>query len=180
MKNTANIGDLITELPDYLEVNLKNNQINVKEEYYTVQLGRDYHVDADYSVFVPFEFDRGLKVVYNDSTESMHSDLKDLSVDVDGNDLPVEFNTAEAHVAPGDGSTYTMNGEVKQRSGSEVMTPIKITAKLDDKDLLSRIDKLCFNIHADATGSNKLVSTQYLKLNNIKIKLHAGVIADFN
>lgn len=205
VKNTANIGDLITELPDYLEVNLKNNQINVKNEYYTVQFGRDYHVDADYSVFVPFEFDRGLKVVYNDSTESMHSDLKDLSatgtlevmadayntiplellvglkaVDVDGNELPVEFNTAEAHVAPGDGSTYTMNGEVKQRSGSEVMTPIKITAKLDDKDLLSRIDKLCFNIHADATGSNKLVSTQYLKLNNIKIKLHAGVIADFN
>lgn len=205
VKNTANIGDLITELPDYLEVNLRDNQINVKNEYYTVQLGRDYHVDADYSVFVPFEFDRGLKVVYNDSTESMHSDLKDLSatgtlevmadayntiplellvglkaVDVDGNELPVEFNTAEAHVAPGDGSTYTMNGEVKQRSGSEVMTPIKITAKLDDKDLLSRIDKLCFNIHADATGSNKLVSTQYLKLNNIKIKLHAGVIADFN
>lgn len=205
VKNTANIGDLITELPDYLEVDLKNNQINVKNEYYTVQLGRDYHVDADYSMFVPFEFDRGLKVVYNDSTESMHSDLKDLSatgtlevmadayntiplellvglkaVDVDGNELPVEFNTAEAHVAPGDGSTYTMNGEVKQRSGSEVMTPIKITAKLDDKDLLSRIDKLCFNIHADATGSNKLVSTQYLKLNNIKIKLHAGVIADFN
>lgn len=205
VKNTANIGDLITELPDYLEVNLKNNQINVKNEYYTVQLGRDYHVDADYSVFVPFEFDRGLKVVYNDSTESMHSDLKDLSatgtlevmadayntiplellvglkaVDVDGNEVPVEFNTVEAHVAPGDGSTYTMNGEVKQRSGSEVMTPIKITAKLDDKDLLSRIDKLCFNIHADATGSNKLVSTQYLKLNNIKIKLHAGVIADFN
>lgn len=205
VENTANIGDLITELPDYLEVDLKNNQINVKNEYYTVQLGRDYHVDADYSVFVPFEFDRGLKVVYNDSTESMHSDLKDLSatgtlevmadayntiplellvglkaVDVDGNELPVEFNTAEAHVAPGDGSTYTMNGEVKERSGSEVMTPIKITAKLDDKDLLSRIDKLCFNIHADATGSNKLVSTQYLKLNNIKIKLHAGVIADFN
>lgn len=205
VKNTANIGDLITELPDYLEVDLKNNQINVKNEYYTVQLGRDYHVDADYSVFVPFEFDRGLKVVYNDSTESMHSDLKDLSatgtlevmadayntiplellvglkaVDVDGNELPVEFNTAEAHVAPGDGSTYTMNGEVKERSGSEVMTPIKITAKLEDKDLLSRIDKLCFNIHADATGSNKLVSTQYLKLNNIKIKLHAGVIADFN
>lgn len=205
VKNTANIGDLITELPDYLEVDLKNNQINVKNEYYTVQLGRDYHVDADYSVFVPFEFDRGLKVVYNDSTESMHSDLKDLSatgtlevmadayntiplellvglkaVDVDGNVVPVEFNTAEAHVAPGDGSTYTMNGEVKQRSGSEVMTPIKITAKLDDNDLLSRIDKLCFNIHADATGSNKLVSTQYLKLNNIKIKLHAGVIADFN
>lgn len=205
VKNTANIGDLITELPDYLEVDLKNNQINVKNEYYTVQLGRDYHVDADYSVFVPFEFDRGLKVVYNDSTESMHSDLKDLSatgtlevmadayntiplellvglkaVDVDGNELPVEFNTAEAHVAAGDGTTYTMNGEVKQRSGSEVMTPIKITAKLDDKDLLSRIDKLCFNIHADATGSNKLVSTQYLKLNNIKIKLHAGVIADFN
>lgn len=205
VKNTANIGDLITELPDYLEVDLKNNQINVKNEYYTVQLGRDYHVDADYSVFVPFEFDRGLKVVYNDSTESMHSDLKDLSatgtlevmadayntiplellvglkaVDVDGNEVPVEFNTAEAHVAPGDGSTYTMNGGVKQRSDSEVMTPIKITAKLDDKDLLSRIDKLCFNIHADATGSNKLVSTQYLKLNNIKIKLHAGVIADFN
>ncbi|WP_288606611.1 hypothetical protein [uncultured Prevotellamassilia sp.] len=205
VKNTANIGDLITELPDYLEVDLKNNQINVKNEYYTVQLGRDYHVDADYSVFVPFEFDRGLKVVYNDSTESMHSDLKDLSatgtlevmadayntiplellvglkaVDVDGNVVPVEFNTVEAHVAPGHGTTYTMNGGVKQRSDSEVMTPIKITAKLDDKDLLSRIDKLCFNIHADATGSNKLVSTQYLKLNNIKIKLHAGVIADFN
>lgn len=205
VENVQNIGDLITELPDYLEVNLRDNQINVKNEYYTVQLGRDYHVDADYSVFVPFEFDRGLKVVYNDSTESMHSDLKDLSatgtlevmadayntiplellvglkaVDVDGNELPVEFNTTEAHVLPGDGSTYTMNGEVKQRSGSEVMTPIKITAKLDNKDLLSRIDKLCFNIHADATGSNKLVSTQYLKLNNIKIKLHAGVIADFN
>lgn len=206
VRNTqGNIGDLITELPDYLDVNLKDKQITVKEDYYTVQLGRDYHVDADYSVFVPFEFDRGLKVVYNDSTDSMNSDLKDLSaigdlevsadayntiplellvgmtaVDVNGNVLPITFNTDEAHVAPGDGTTYTMSGEVKQRSGSEVMTPIKVTAKLEDKDLLSKIDKIRFNIHADATGSNKLVSTQYLKLNNIKIKLKADVIADFN
>ena len=144
-------------------------------------------------------------MVYNDSTDSMNSDLKDLSaigdlevsadayntiplellvgmtaVDVNGNVLPITFNTDEAHVAPGDGTTYTMSGEVKQRSGSEVMTPIKVTAKLEDKDLLSKIDKIRFNIHADATGSNKLVSTQYLKLNNIKIKLKADVIADFN
>ena len=206
VRNTqGNIGDLITELPDYLDVNLKDKQITVKEDYYTVQLGRDYHVDADYSVFVPFEFDRGLKVVYNDSTDSMNSDLKDLSaigdlevsadayntiplellvgmtaVDVNGNVLPITFNTDEAHIAPGDGTTYTMSGEVKQRSGSEVMTPIKVTAKLEDKDLLSKIDKIRFNIHADATGSNKLVSTQYLKLSNIKIKLKADVIADFN
>ena len=61
--------------------------------------------------------------------------------------------------------------------------PITLEATLADEKLLSKVDKLIFKVHAadnDELQSKTLVSTQYLRLAKIKLRLKGGVTADFN
>lgn len=197
----TNLGDLIKKIPDNITVDLgnKNNKkVSVKQNIYEIELGKNYQANADYSVFVPFEFKGGLQIVYNDSTSSMHSDLKkykankgqiivtgealntiplNLKViikahDVDGKELPINFT--EANVLAGTGN---------EADEAAVKSNIELVGTLTEDGDLSKIDKIFFKVRAasdNATESNTLVSTQWLKLNNIKLKLKADVTADFN
>lgn len=190
-----NLGTLIEELPEQIKVDLGNKQVAVKNETYTIELGKKYAADADYDVFVPFEFNNGLKIVYRDSTNSMNDDLKDYGADgirVNGtaqNTIPLDLIvTLEAIGLDGNvipGITFT---EAKVNAGSgdidkPTETPIEIEATLSDPTLLSKVDKLIFKVTADnkeTTQSHKLISTQYLRVANIKLRLKGAVTADFN
>lgn len=190
-----NLGTLIEELPEQIKVDLGNKQVAVKNETYTIELGKKYAADADYDVFVPFEFNNGLKIVYRDSTNSMNDDLKDYGADgirVNGtaqNTIPLDLVvTLEAIGLDGKvipGITFT---EAKVKAGSGDLTkptetPIEIEATLSDPTLLSKVDKLIFKVTADnkeTTQSHKLISTQYLRVANIKLRLKGAVTADFN
>ena len=190
-----NLGTLIKKLPEQINVDLKNGQVAVKNQPYTIELGKRYEADADYEVFVPFEFNNGLKIVYRDSTKSMNDDLKDYGADgirVNGtaqNTIPLDLIvTLEAIDIDGNvisGITFT-NAKVKAGSGdinNPTETPIEIEATLSDPKLLSQVDKLIFKVTADnkeTTQSHKLISTQYLRVANIKLRLKGKVTADFN
>lgn len=190
-----NLSSLIEKLPESIKVDLSNGKVSVQDKLYTVDLGRNYEANADYSVFVPFEFNRGLTIVYNDSTGSMHDDLKDLKSngilkvtanvlntipldlkvgiearDVNGNVIPgITFTDATAAAGGGDDNHV-------------VASTIALTAKLQNEDDLSKIDRIHFKVRAESANddSHTLVSTQYLKLNDIKVRVEGGVIADFN
>lgn len=190
-----NLGTLIEELPEQIKVDLGNKQVAVKNETYTIELGKKYAADADYDVFVPFEFNNGLKIVYRDSTNSMNDDLKDYGADgirVNGtaqNTIPLDLIvTLEAIGLDGNpipGITFT-TARVNAGSGDidkPTETPIEIEATLSDPTLLSKVDKLIFKVTADnkeTTQSHKLISTQYLRVANIKLRLKGAVTADFN
>lgn len=190
-----NLGSLITRLPDQINIDLKNGHISVPQsKEYTVALNHNYNCQADYAVFVPFEFKDGLTIVYNDSTNSMHSDLKDCSadgivvkgnvestvplglvatmsaLDVDGNVMDgIAFS--EVHIAAGNGSD------------TPVTTPVELSAKLKDPKDLSRVDRIVFHVRAESgesTETHSLVSTQYLRLTDIKLRLTGRVVGDFN
>lgn len=200
-KATPNLGTLIEKLPDQITVKMDDHRLEVKNEEYTVELGRDYNATVNYNVFVPFTFDEGFTIVYNDSTDSMNDDLKkyaakgivikadaqnavplDLIIgieakDVNGNVIKgIKFNEV---TVPAGLSIY----DVTHEEYVPTTTPITLEATLDDEKLLSQVDKLIFKVHAadnDDTQTKTLVSTQYLRLASIKLRLKGGVTADFN
>lgn len=199
-KATPNLGTLIEKLPDQITVKMDDHRLEVKNQEYTVELGRNYNATVNYNVFVPFTFRQGLTIVYNDSTDSMNDDLKkyaakgieikaeaqnavplDLIVGIEAKDVNgqvidgIKFNDVTVPAGP---DTYD-----DQNEPIATTAPITLEATLADEKLLSKVDKLIFKVHAadnDELQSKTLVSTQYLRLATIKLRLKGGVTADFN
>lgn len=189
----TNLSSLIEKLPESIKVDLSNGKVNVQNKLYTIELGRNYEANAAYSVFVPFEFNGGLTIVYNDSTSSMHDDLKDLkssgTLKVTANVLNtiplglvigLEARDVNGNVIPG--ITFTEANAEAGDGTNEKASALTLEAKLKHEDDLSKIDRIYFKVRAESgnNGNHKLVSTQYLKLNDIKVRVEGGVIADFN
>lgn len=188
----SNLGDLINQLPEYIKVDVGNKQITVKDELATIQLGKNYKASMDYKIFVPFQFNSGLKIVYRDSTNSLNEDLQDYQaeglvvkataystvpldlsatvypVDVDGNEISTIKVDQVKIQASNDGAT-------------EKATEMEVSVKLTDPKDLQKVDRFLFRVSADAKQSNlSLNSKQYLRFDNVRLQLKGKVIGDFN
>ena len=188
----SKLGDLINQLPEYIKVNVGNKQITVKDELATIQLGKNYKASMDYKIFVPFQFNSGLKIVYRDSTNSLNEDLQDYQaeglvvkataystvpldlsatvypVDVDGNEISTIKVDQVKIQASNDGAT-------------EKATEMEVSVKLTDPKDLQKVDRFLFRVSADAKQSNlSLNSKQYLRFDNVRLQLKGKVIGDFN
>ncbi|MDD6921295.1 MAG: hypothetical protein PUI86_02770 [Bacteroidales bacterium] len=188
-----NLGSLIENIPDRIDVNLSDRKIRVKDEPFTIELGRTYHSNLKYSIFAPFQFNTGLKIVYRDSTNCMNADLKDYQaeglaitatavstlplglvvsaypLDTDGNKIPT-IALSEVAIPASNGST-------------EASAPITLAIKLNDPKDLQRVDRLHFRIQAaaDANAEGKALNArQFLQLKDIRLRLTGQVIGDFN
>ena len=188
----SNLGTLIEQLPDFIKVDVSNGQIKVKDEMATIQLDRNYNASLGYKIFVPFQFNNGLKIVYRDSTNSLNEDLEDYQaeglvvkataystvpldlsatvypVDVNGNEIPgIQVDNVMIKAST-DGTT-------------EQATEMEISVKLTNPKDLQKVDRFRFRVSADANQSNlSLNSQQYLRFENVRLKLTGQVIADFN
>ena len=200
----STLNTLVSKLPEKIDVDLANGKVKVKDQLYTIKLNQEYAADAAYSVFVPFEFNNGLSIVYNDSTNSINSDVEKYAAEgirisaVAQNAIPLDLNiNIEAHGVDGrviNGIVFTP-AKVNAGSGKSVVdangassfevkeTPIVLEATLSDPNLLKKVDRLIFKVRADnkeTTESHELVSTQFLRMANIKLRLKGAVTADFN
>ena len=189
----SNLGTLIEQLPDFIKVDVSNGQIKVKDEMATIQLDRNYNASLGYKIFVPFQFNSGLKIVYRDSTNSLNDDLEDYQaeglvvkataystvpldlsatvypVDVNGNEIPgIQVDNVMIKAST-DGTT-------------EQATEMEISVKLTNPKDLQKVDRFRFRVSADATTQSNLSlnSQQYLRFENVRLKLTGKVIADFN
>ena len=188
----SNLGTLIEQLPDYIKVDVSNQQIKVKDEPATIQLGKNYNASLGYKIFVPFQFNSGLKIVYRDSTNSLNDDLQDYQaeglaikataystvpldlsatvypVDVNGNEIPgIQVDNVMIKAST-DGTT-------------EKATEMEVSVKLTNPKDLQKVDRFRFRVSADANQSNlSLNSKQYLRFDNVRLQLKGKVIADFN
>lgn len=198
-KKVDNISSLINVLPDRIEVDLGANgndkHIRVVGEN-EVALGQKYIQAVDYTIYVPFEFKNGVTIVYTDETDGMNEDLKDYAADgiqisaEAENTIPLDL---KATISAYDMYDNLISGiqfeevDVKAGGGTDataVTTALTIKATLTDPNLLKKLDKLEFKINAasEATSNatHKLVSTQYVQLKNVKLKLVGQIVADFN
>ena len=194
-----NISDLIKKLPDYIDVDLKGKQINVKDEDYTIELGRDYAANIKYNVYVPFDFNAGLRIIYNDSVDNMNEDLQDFEADglavtaTVHNTIPLELMATLVPIGV-DGKELTgvsvskaTVASAKAEAGKSmeenaVDSELKIEIKFNNPADLKKLDRLRFNINAEAINAEggTLYSDQYLKVNDMRLRLTGQIIGNFN
>ncbi len=201
----AGMADLITDLPDFISVDISDGKVRVKDEVFTLQINHTYHLNLDYHMYVPFVFDRGLSIVYTDSIEDLNEDLSDfeaegliLSADVI-NAVPLELKlTAEAfdvkdRLIPGlevMAATIQPATAVKNYADEAAVeshatrSNIEIKLKLQDPADLKRIEKIRYKVAADgvqAEGTPAILSSlQFLQFENMRLKLAGKVIGNFN
>lgn len=188
-----NLSSLIEKLPDEIRVDLTGGKLSVQDKEYTIQLGKDYQASADYKVYVPFLFDKGLTIVYNDSTDSMSEDLEDYQAEglmlkaTAQNTIPLDLvATITAYDVNGDVVPGIKFSEIKVPAGDGTNVneaQVEISATLDEPSLLQKMDRLKFSVKAanDVNGKvHELCSTQYLRFADVRLYLTGKVIGDFN
>ena len=188
-----NLSSLIEKLPDEIRVDLTGGKLSVQNKEYTIQLGKDYQASADYKVYVPFQFDKGLTIVYNDSTDSMSEDLEDYQAEglmlkaTAQNTIPLDLvATITAYDVNGDVVPGINFSEIKVPAGDGTNVneaQVEISATLDEPSLLQKMDRLKFSVKAanDVNGQvHELCSTQYLRFADVRLYLTGKVIGDFN
>ena len=188
----SNLGTLIEQLPDYIKVDVSNGQIKVKDELATIQLGKNYNASLGYKIFVPFQFNSGLKIVYRDSTNSLNDDLQDyqaeglaikataystVPLDLSATVYPVDVNGDEIPGIQVDNVMIKASNDGTTEQATEMEVSVKLTNPKD----LQKVDRFLFRVSADANQSNlSLNSQQYLRFDNVRLQLKGKVIADFN
>lgn len=198
----SDINNVLEIIPDNIDVSLKPAVTN--PNYYDVELGQEYKLEASYDVDVPLSFEQGLNIVYTDSVKDLNKDLKDLDKitlkkaniiltvdnaiplglqlkpenvqikDVYGRELTGIEKTIEE-----DKQYITESGDGETPATSEVVLSLTTA---DDPGFLSKIDKICFKITA-ATGATTgvpLKDTQWLKVKSVKLSVPGGVNVDLN
>ena len=198
----SDMNNVMEIIPDNIDVSLKPAVTN--DNYYDVELGRDYQLTASYDVDVPLSFEQGLNIMYSDSIKDLNKDLKDvdkvtlkkanivLTVD---NTIPLNLQLKPENIQIKDVYGRELTGiektieEDKQyvTESKDGTTPATSEVVLslttaDDPGFLSKIDKICFKITA-ATGSTTgvpLKDTQWLKVTSVKLSVPGGVNVDLN
>lgn len=193
-RQVENLSSLVEQLPEHITVDMTGGRLSVADEFFAIELGRDYSATANYNVYVPFEFSNGLTIVYNDSTESMLEDLEDYTAEgvkacaTVENTIPLAL---QATITPYDTNGNILSGVsfsdaliAASTDGVSVATSeIELKAQLADPMLLRSIDHLKFTIKAasqESTANRKLLSTQYLQFKNVRLYLTGKVTADLN
>lgn len=188
----ASLSTLLERLPDYINVQTDNGRITLKDEDCTVELGRQYNAALNYKIYVPFHFNRGLRIVYQDSINEMNDDLQDYQADsaqitaTIENAVPLDLNLS---LTPIDVAGREMPAVHITRAvaaaaapdGTPTSTDVVLSVQLDNPAELQRLDKLLFRIEATADeAEGDLRSDQYLRVKDIRIRLLGPVTANFN
>jgi hypothetical protein len=193
-ETVTDLNSLITKLPEQITVDFNDGKVIADQSAeHSIYLGQDYGVGVDYEIFIPFQFDKDLQVLYNDSVVDMNKDLKDyqaegltitatalnaiplnllveiIPYDVDGNVIS-GISVESATIASG-----TLD--------SPKQTEVSVKFSPTSPAYVSEIEKLKFKFTASASDlatGEVLLSTQYIQMNDLRIKLNGTIITNFN
>lgn len=186
-----NISSLVHKLPDFIGVDLADGKVRVDNSRNSiVELNRDYDFSASYNVYVPFEFDAGLKIVYTDSIDDLHDDLQDYEADsaavsaVIENCVPLELDLELIPLGLDGAELTCIHVDKVKVAAAEGDAPksseVYINIRLDNRSDLKKLDKLELRISASSINNGKLNSQQYVQAKDIRLILKGQVVCDFN
>lgn len=191
----SDINSLIKKIPDVVDVKLQ--PAITYDKYYTVELGKTYSMNSSYDIDIPLDFGSGLKIVYKDSINDLHSDLEDIdfkkaviAVTAD-NAIPLQLEIKEENVTVKDFNGNVMNdikvtveGTIAEsKDGKAVATSnLAITIEETKEGAVRNLEELVFKVTAvpgQATNV-QLRSDQWLQLKDMKLKVPNGIKIDLN
>ena len=190
-----NLNDIIETIPDRISVELKPA---VKtDNYYTVNLGQDYVLNSEYNIDIPLSFGSGLKIVYEETIDDFDLDLEDvdikkaiISITAD-NTIPLKMEIKNENVSALDVNgnkitdiNVTVEGTITEsKDGKNIATSqLNINLVSTKEGAISKLDGLFFKVTAvpgQATDV-QLLSSQWMQLKDMKLKIPNGIKVDLN
>lgn len=182
----ANLGDVVKTIPDVIRVDMEGEKIKLTEELTTISLGETYEASLDYDVYVPFMFNRGMKIVYEEIVKDLGGDLEDLAAEgakitaTIENKVPLALElTAVLLDKNGDQIPGVEVSRVSVQALSE--STVNISVKFDNPYDLQKLDQLSLKVKATTEGDNvTLTSEQFLQLKDLTFELLGQIIVDLN
>lgn len=187
-----NLNDLIETIPD--EIRMDNIEAKASDKRCTIVLGSTYNVKTDYEINAPLQFNEGTNIVYSDVIDNWNKDVKDLSVKevvitMDAqNSIPLTMNMEVKAINKNGTVLNSISTEVSSQIAAGTMenakvTPLEITLKSTDAKAFKELDGLKYEVSATSsaeTSGKVLNKNQYLRLENMTIKIKGGVTVDMN
>lgn len=190
-----NLNDIIETIPDHINVELKPA---VKtEQYYTVNLGQDYTLNSAYDIDIPLSFGSNLKIVYEETLDNFDLDLEDVDIEkavlsinaVNTIPLAMEIKNENVSALDANGNVIkdidvTVEGTITESKDGKTEVSSTLNVNLNEKaeGAISKLDGLKLKITAvpgQATDV-QLLSTQWMQLKDMKLKIPNGIKVDLN
>lgn len=190
-----NLNDIIETMPDRINVELKPA---VKtEQYYTVNLGQDYTLNSAYDIDIPLSFGSNLKIVYEETLDNFDLDLEDVDIEkavlsinaVNTIPLAMEIKNENVSALDANGNVIkdidvTVEGTITESKDgkTEVSSALNVNLNETAEGAISKLDGLKLKITAvpgQATDV-QLLSTQWMQLKDMKLKIPNGIKVDLN
>lgn len=190
-----NLNDIIETIPDRINVELKPA---VKtEQYYTVNLGQDYTLNSAYDIDIPLSFGSNLKIVYEETLDNFDLDLEDVDIEkavlsinaVNTIPLTMEIKNENVSALDANGNVIkdidvTVEGTITESKDgkTEVSSTLNVNLNETAEGAISKLDGLKLKITAvpgQATDV-QLLSTQWMQLKDMKLKIPNGIKVDLN
>lgn len=190
-----NLNDIIETIPDHINVELK--PVVKTEQYYTVNLGQDYTLNSAYDIDIPLSFGSNLKIVYEETLDNFDLDLEDVDIEkavlsinaVNTIPLAMEIKNDNVSALDANGNMIkdidvTVEGTITESKDgkTEVSSALNVNLNETAEGAISKLDGLKLKITAvpgQATDV-QLLSTQWMQLKDMKLKIPNGIKVDLN
>ena len=190
-----NLNDIIETIPDYITVDLEPTVKS--DDYYNVELGQKYILNSSYDIDVPLNFGSNLKIVYDETIDNFDLDLEDVDIKkailsinaVNTIPLAMEIKNENVSALDANGNVIkdidvTVEGTITESKDgkAEVSSTLNINLNETAEGAISKLDGLKLKVTAvpgQATDV-QLLSTQWLQLTDMKLKIPNGIKVDLN
>ena len=191
----SNINDLIKKIPDVVKVDL--NPLVEYATYYTVDLTTSYAMESNYDIDIPLNFGSNLKIVYDETIDNFDLDLEDVDIkkailSINAvNTIPLAMEIKNENVSALDANgnlikdiDVTVEGTITESKDgkAEVSSTLNINLNETAEGAISKLDGLKLKVTAvpgQATDV-QLLSTQWLQLTDMKLKIPNSIKVDLN
>lgn len=190
-----NLNDIIETIPDYITMDLEPTVKS--DDYYNVELGQKYILNSSYDIDVPLNFGSNLKIVYDETIDNFDLDLEDVDIKkailsinaVNTIPLAMEIKNENVSALDANGNVIkdidvTVEGTITESKDgkAEVSSTLNINLNETAEGAISKLDGLKLKVTAvpgQATDV-QLLSTQWLQLTDMKLKIPNGIKVDLN
>lgn len=190
----SNLNDLIAKIPDQIQFSMN---LVAKEGIHKILLGKEYGLNMDCAVEIPFRFGPGLSIVYNDTIDNFNKDLQDIEVkqlkmttNVENNiPLALKLDAIAVGLDKNDGALsdifVKVTGDIQpcDKDGNVQTSPLTIELTEKVSGALEKLDGLLLKVTAKSTetvNGMALKDSQFIRLKDIKVKASGGVTVDLN
>ena len=190
-----NLNDIIETIPDHITVELK--PAVKSDEYYNIDLGQEYILNSSYDIDIPLNFGSALKIVYDETIDNFDLDLEDVDIkkailSINAvNTIPLAMEIKDDNVSAVDVNgnvikdiDVTVEGTITESKDGKTEVTSTLNINLDEtaEGAISKLDGLKLKVTAvpgQATDV-QLLSSQWLQLKDMKLKIPNGIKVDLN